>query len=485
MTGETQDMDGENGSDSLFILDNEEKLIDLDYIQVLFAGLVGAVAGGTMYLGAVADVYWIPSGFVFGLLSALFYGRRAPGPGRGMIWGLGISFLTGLFLFGIDHTITTVAFEFADSSDIFSNIVKITLGLGAPIGLAIGGINAVTKETGTEPIKLDRGIITGGLAGLIAGLIVQPWLEQYGIVGFTVNGNGLEGLLYHLLFTTAVGIMYGLLFQRDARGWGSSITWGFAYGFFWWTLGVLTLSPLLTGDPVLWNLPDGRGLISSFVGHGLYGLILGFIYSVFDHLWIIMFYESDPLHISVRGPGFANVQSLKWGSLSAIPGGIIYVALIWYVGRAEYISRIVGAQSTSVGIVVAMIIALIIGMIYGVLYRYESPNLGTAVLWGFVYGVIWWYVGILTLLPEIITGQATWTHQAIDIGMPLLIGQMIYGSLTAAIFYIFEYREKAWATVDPNAKATEEIRRRKVGTSAPAVWMYSLGMGVFVLLLLL
>ena len=482
-------MDSENkGYFELFEPNTEETALPLDWKTVLVAALVGMAAGVAMYLAGLASMAWIPAGLLFGTACSISICKRVPDPGRGMIWGLGFSFLTALVLFGLDNTVF-MRIGFQNRARVFPNIIKITLGMGAPVGLVLGGWNAVTKNQDREPIKVTRGVITGGLAGLIAGLIIQPWLADHGIniliADFLGDPTGVTGFVFHLFVTTSIGIIYGLLFQRDARGFGSSIAWGFAYGFFWWMLGVMTLEPLINGQAVTWSVAEGQQAMSSFVAHGLYGVLLGLIYSVFDHIWIIMFYESDPLYMSVRGPGYKNIQSLKWGSISAIPGGIIYTVFVWQVGLSGYISGIIGMDSAVAGVFVTMFFAVVIGMIYGVLFRYESPNLGTAVVWGFIYGVIWWYVGVLTLLPLIVQGSPLWDQATIDHGIPLLIAQMAYGSITAGVFYIFEYREKAWECVDPNTRATEEIRRRKVGTSAPAVWMFTLGMAVFVLLLLM
>ena len=36
---------------------------------------------------------------------------------------------------------------------------------------------------------------------------------------------------------------------------------------------------------------------------------------------------------------------------------------------------------------------------FGLLFRNESPNLGSGVAWGWLFGLMWWYLGPLTLLP--------------------------------------------------------------------------------------
>ncbi len=56
-------------------------------------------------------------------------------------------------------------------------------------------------------------------------------------------GTGLEYL----------SVSFGLLFQREIGGFGSSLGWGAAYGMLWWFLGPLTILPLLQRKPIDWS----------------------------------------------------------------------------------------------------------------------------------------------------------------------------------------------------------------------------------------
>ena len=99
------------------------------------------------------------------------------------------------------------------------------------------------------------------------------------------------------------GSTFGLLFQRDVRGYGSSLGWGFGYGIFWWFLGPFTLKPLLQGQAPNWTLAQGQELFGSLMGHIVYGLIVGVIYAALDRLWVGFFIDSDPINRHPQGPG--------------------------------------------------------------------------------------------------------------------------------------------------------------------------------------
>jgi hypothetical protein len=131
-----------------------------------------------------------------------------------------------------------------------------------------------------------------------------------------------------------------------------------------------------------------------------------------------------------------------------------------------------------------LIFSALIGMTYGVLFRNEGSSISVGVPWGFVFGMIWWYAGPLTLLPLIQTGECDWSSAGASALLPSLLGLLIYGGVTAAVFLGLQYRYQRLLLLDPKNAARELKRMRPMGTAAPALWFFALCLGVLLPILL-
>jgi hypothetical protein len=117
-----------------------------------------------------------------------------------------------------------------------------------------------------------------------------------------------------------------------------------AYGRFWWFLGPLTIFPLWQGQAADWSYERGSAVFGSLVGHTIYGLLVGLVYATIDRLWLGFFVESDPIHREVEGPGTRTLQSLGWGAVASLAGGLFFSLIMVASGSLTWTTEAAGAM---------------------------------------------------------------------------------------------------------------------------------------------
>src|SRR5271170_6387703 len=431
-------------------------------------------------------------GAAFGLAFGLFFARRATSPGAGLIWGLGSSFLLWILTVGDFFHLASgakhSAMMFQDAQGHFSELVAYVLCLGMPVGVGLGIRGGFRASSPDKRFAWGRAMVAGGFAGTLGGLIFGRWVSSGNyyplLAGFGELHSRGATILLHFAVALFIGVTFGLLFQRDVRGYGSCMGWGLGYAIFWWFFGPLTLLRLAAGMPLDWSADQGSAVFGSLVGHILYGLILGVAYATIDKIWIRLFVQSDPLNRKIEGPGLHILRSVGWGAVAGLIGGFASMPVMIATG---VLPKVAGVDSSFVGvrgIVIHLLVSTSIGMTYGLLFRDETASPGNGIAWGWLFGLIWWYLGPMTLLPLLLTGVCDWSTDAASTLLPSLLGHLIYGAVTALIFYLMDSNYTRSLLLDPRAAALELRRTPSAGSPAPALWLFALGLGVLLPIML-
>lgn len=467
----------------------------------LVSGLVGAV-GGAFLAGALHRPITTNAllGTLIGCTFGIFTRTRCDKVGESLLWSLAFVLLiwlvlpAGLLPVFSGGTPSMGMLETAQQK--FPDLVAYVVCLGTPLGIVRGlkeivwgsDDGAAKSQVTSDGFSWWRAILVGGVSGLLGGWAFGKWMTQvnfYQVIASLVGSSKpAVGIALHFTFAFIIGASFGVLFRRDVKSTGSCASWGAAYGLLWWFWGPLTILPIWEGHRPEWSAVHARELFGSLIGHIIYGVIVGLVYAIVDRLWIVMFRESDPIYREPEGPGLKALKSIVYGALASLSGGVLFTMVLLSTGAVPRVAGIVGSSSMVLGILLNMAFSCLIGMTYGLLFQHEAPDTGSGIVWGMVYGLLWWFAGPLTLLPIFLNGTFVWSPDASNSLLPSMIGHLIFGAATALSFRLLERRHTEWLRLDKRIAKIEARRLRPVGSPAPALWLFLLGLGILLPILL-
>ncbi|HEY3312800.1 MAG TPA: hypothetical protein VGK00_14250 [Anaerolineales bacterium] len=134
-----------------------------------------------------------------------------------------------------------------------------------------------------------------------------------------------------------------------------------------------------------------------------------------------------------------DLRSLWLGALSGILGGIPFGMLMGMMGMLPMVGMLVHVNDAAVGFGVHMLISAVTGALYGFLAVRLPQTWRTAGIAGMAYGILWWVLGALILMPFLLgmpqmilaIGTTQWFS---------LMGHIIFGLVTAFAFLFLRRR---------------------------------------------
>lgn len=131
--------------------------------------------------------------------------------------------------------------------------------------------------------------------------------------------------------------------------------------------------------------------------------------------------------------GSSVVNAIKTGAMAGLLGGLVFGMMMGMMGMLPMIGMMVGLDNAVVGFVIHMLISAFIGATFGVIATRLPAGRVTAITAGAVYGVIWWVLGALIMMPLLlgmtqmvfVIGSAQWMS---------LVGHIVFGIVTGAGF---------------------------------------------------
>jgi hypothetical protein len=127
------------------------------------------------------------------------------------------------------------------------------------------------------------------------------------------------------------------------------------------------------------------------------------------------------------------VPAVSVGVVGGLIGGIAFGILMQTIDMMPMVAMLVGSKSLPVGWLVHLAISAFIGASFAILFGKIATSTGRATLLGMGYGVVWWVLGALLLMPA----KLGMTDMIFHVGKTQwqsLMGHVIYGLLLGATF---------------------------------------------------
>ena len=121
------------------------------------------------------------------------------------------------------------------------------------------------------------------------------------------------------------------------------------------------------------------------------------------------------------------------GAFAGLAGGLVFGMMMWMMGMLPMVGMLVRQENSAVGFIVHMTISAFLGAVYGLIAGRFALKWTTALVGGILYGIIWWVLGALVMMP-LMLGM---TQMVFQIGQPQLfslMGHIIFGVVTAFVF---------------------------------------------------
>lgn len=433
----------------------------LESIATIVRADPGSVVGWLVHMAIAAIV-----GAAFGLLVR----RQRLGLGETLFWGLTYGaffwFLGPLTLRPV-LTGGSLGWNLDAAQSAFPALLGHLL-FGATTGLLYA---ALRQRSGIHVAVRAGTVIRGLLCGLTAAAFFGPTIGgPHALAAATGVSGGAEGWAVALAYGAVAGILYVLLTPPTPGAAGPSLVRGVAFGFLLWVVAAMTIFPVIAGDGLPWSIDQARAGFATFPPQLLFGVAIAVLAHWTAAIGRLLF-EDDPHARTREGTGGQAARALGRGVLAGLVGGALFTPIWLQVDYFPNVAGLVGGESTGLGIFIHLLIAEAIGAFYGLLFRRQTYDLGSALGYGLAYGVFWWVLGVLTLLPEFLGTPVRWDAELAAGAFPGLVGHLVYGAALGVAVQILEARHNPWWIARTDAEAERRLRRREqVLTSAPALW---------------
>lgn len=121
------------------------------------------------------------------------------------------------------------------------------------------------------------------------------------------------------------------------------------------------------------------------------------------------------------------------GANAGLGGGLLFGIMMGMMNMLPMVGMLIGQENSTIGFIVHMGISAILGAIFGVTAKGFVSSTVSTIIAGGVYGIIWWVLGALILMP-LLLGMNDMVFVFEQPQWFSLIGHLIYGVIAALLY---------------------------------------------------
>ncbi|HCT76643.1 MAG TPA: hypothetical protein DGT23_08655 [Micromonosporaceae bacterium] len=127
------------------------------------------------------------------------------------------------------------------------------------------------------------------------------------------------------------------------------------------------------------------------------------------------------------------------GVAGGLVGGIMFGILMQMMDMIGMVAMLVNSKSIAVGWLVHLFNSALFGAIFAVVFGRWANKLVPAIGIGLVYGVIWWVLGALLIMPAWL-GMNDMIFKLTTTAWQSLMGHLLYGLLLGVVYAVVRPR---------------------------------------------
>jgi hypothetical protein len=142
--------------------------------------------------------------------------------------------------------------------------------------------------------------------------------------------------------------------------------------------------------------------------------------------------------------GSAVLANVVHGIYGGLLGGLAFGMVMGLMGMLPTVGRMIGQPTIGAGFLLHMAISAVVGAGFGLTLGRFDKGADSGVALGLAYGLIWWILGPLTLMP-LFLGMGigvSWNAQAAADSLPSLAGHLVYGGVLGIAYSVFRSEGK-------------------------------------------